>query len=198
MMKLQPIIVIVSALFLAVGCAHEKNEAQYDQDISPTYSSGRMKDYNGYGNNVAPQNPTGTSTSPNAAAAAGKSGSESDNSLVAAVRESLLRNAEIAPIVPNLQITANNGAVQLNGSVQSEQQSREIGTLALNTTGVVAVNNQLQVISTPPGTQNPNQSGDPSLNPTGMESNGPPRLYHESETNGVQSGPGQNATDQAH
>ena len=99
---------------------------------------------------------------------AGSAGVESDNAIVAQVRESLRRDPEIALIVPNLQITANNGAIILNGHVQSEEQKRQIFSKVQGITGVVAVNNQLNVIAGSNG-QNSNEQNATAQNPNGSQ-----------------------------
>ena len=92
----------------------------------------------------------------------------SDSSIAAAVRESLRRNAEIAPIVPNIQINANNGAIVLYGWVQSVEQKHQIGTIARDVTGVVAVTNRLVPLVDPtsrtPAMVDQTQSSNPLLN----------------------------------
>ncbi len=132
------------AVLLAAGCAQEApHQAQY----SPVYSSWPTRVYS---------QPRQVIVVP------------SDGSIAAAVRESLRRNVEIAPIVPNIQINANNGAVSLNGWVQSVEQKHQIGVLARDVAGVVAVNNQLVPLvdtSSPrPPVQDQSQSANPLLN----------------------------------
>ena len=78
----------------------------------------------------------------------------------------LQRDPEIALIAPNIQIVANRGAVELDGTVQSDEQKRQVEDIAKNATGVVAVNNQLKIISSQPPTGVDNSSNTP-LNPTG-------------------------------
>jgi osmotically-inducible protein OsmY len=108
---------------------------------------------------------------------AGSAGTESDNAVVAQVRESLRQDPETAMIVPNLQISARNGAVILNGHVQSEEQKNRIFSKVLGVTGVVAVNNQLNVMAGGTSVNGENSKG-PPLYPTGNNS-GSPRLYRD-------------------
>lgn len=195
-MKIKPAITMASALLLAAGCAHEEpHYAQYDDSMAPSFSSGRMSDYNSVrssdstgviGNTdvsgrFMAGGAVGESPSPSHGpgySVEGQAGSQaqSDNVIVAQVRESLQRDPEIALIVPNIQIGANNGAVVLDGSVQSEEQRRQIGLLARRASGVVAVNNQLKVIASdrPAVIDNPTQ-----LNPT-SNPNGEERIYEQS------------------
>jgi hypothetical protein len=83
------------------------------------------------------------------------------------VRESLRRNVEIAPMVPNIQINANNGAVILSGWVQSVEQKHQVGAIARNVAGVVVVNNQLVPLVDPtapkPAAENQPQAVNPLL-----------------------------------
>lgn len=142
-MKITRTIAMASALLLAAGCAHEEQHAQYDESISPYASDGTPR-YNSYGGSYSPGG-AATGASPS------QSASRSDNTIVTQVRESLQQDPEIAPIVPSIQISANNGTIVLNGIVQSEEQKRQIGSIVHNTGGVVTVNNQLQVAPTGQG-----------------------------------------------
>jgi len=153
-MKMTHAITIASTVLLAVGCAHEERSARTNETVSPGY---------GYS---APANGTYSSSPARDSGTSSLTGStsESDNSIVAQVRENLQNDPEIAFVVPNIQITANNGAIILSGSVQSEEQKRQILSRVQKVAGVVTVNNQLNVIS------------GASLNPTGM---GPDRLYRD-------------------
>ena len=153
----QTITVAASALslFLA-GCAHEEHHAQYDESISPYGAAGGTVEYNNsttsssssrsgtYGGNYSTQGGASVSSG----ASAGGTMSESDNQIVTDVRESFLRDPEIAPIVPNLQIVANNGTIILSGSVQSEEQKRQIEALCRRSGKVVSINNQLNISTT--------------------------------------------------
>jgi hypothetical protein len=201
-MKITPATTVISALLFAAGCSSEQHQARYDDSVSPDYSSGRMSEYNP-SRNENNSSPPAASTRASSAMISGnisgpKSDSESDNVIVAEVRESLRRNEEIAPIVPNLQISANNGSILLNGSVQSEEQKRQIGVITQQTVGVVTVNNQLKVLLNPTGEggatlprlyKEPGEGMDHStnsvLNPTSLP-NGDSKIYQESN-------PGQNA-----
>lgn len=139
-MKITHTIAMASALLLAAGCAHEEHHAQYDESISPYASDGAPR-YQPYGGSYSPGgSTTGTSASQPA--------SRSDDTIVTQVRESLQQDPEIAPIVPNIQITANNGTVELNGTVQSQEQKRQIQSIVVNTGGVVIVDDHLHVSST--------------------------------------------------
>jgi len=114
-----------------------------------------------------PNTPADTSA---AGAAFSSTGSQSDNLLVQQVNESLRQDPEIAVIAPNIQVSAQNGAVVLSGHCQSEEQKRQILDRVQKVTGVVTVNNQLNVMAGPNG-QNSN-----GLTPTGNSSDSQ-RLY---------------------
>jgi len=193
-MKITYTITMASALLLAAGCAHE--ERSYTTSETG-YSSGHISEYNtqnnySSGGGASSSQPTysgsvgadGTYTpyassdsSVSGGFAAG-AGTESDNTIVAQVRESLRQDPEIALIVPNIQISAHNGVIILNGSVQSEEQKRQILSRIKNVSGVVTVNNQLNVMAGPNGQ---NSSGS-QLNPTGASSDDSQRLYKDANT----------------
>lgn len=164
-MKSYHIIAVASVVLLAAGCAEEQRQAQYN---SPTYPAGA---------DMGSQNMAGSMSS----GAFVTRPVTSDRLVEANVRQSLLRDLEIAPLVQNIQITANNGAVMLTGMVQSDQQVRQVGAIALGTTGVIAVNNQLHAMASGTGMQNPSVPGNP-LSPTSTDPNAPSRIYHEPDS----------------
>jgi osmotically-inducible protein OsmY len=53
-------------------------------------------------------------------------------------------------VTPTLDISAQNGAIMLSGSVPTESQRQMIHSIARNTTGVLAVNDQMKVVPPPP------------------------------------------------
>jgi hypothetical protein len=190
-MKITPPITMASVLLLAAGCAHEvRQQARYDESISPGYSNGRMSEYyqgtSTSGADVGSKFMSGGTVGENPSPSHGPgytvegqlgSQAQSDNAIIAHVRESLQRAPEIALIVPNIQIGANNGAVALDGTVQSEEQRRQIESIAKRASGVAAVNNQLKVLSSQPpaGMDNPNGS---QLSPTSVPK-GEQRIYEQ-------------------
>jgi len=175
-MKLPVLLTAASAVLFVAGCAREEHQAQYDETISPAYSSGRMRDYSAPPNTRASG---GYSMQVNGNAAANVSSTRSDNAVAASVRESLRRSVEIAPIVPNIQINANNGAIVLNGWVQSVEQKRQVGAIARDVPGVVAVNNQLVPLVDPTARQPAmvDRSPNPLLNQDSAD--------HANNTNGL-------------
>jgi len=179
-MKMTRTITMASALLLAAGCAHEEHSVRTEESVSPSYGySTGGTEYNRYNtqNNFSSSTSangtysgnagtsgnyssgasgtySSTPTTDNGAYASTASGSQSDNTIVAQVREDLRRDPEIALIVQNIQISANNGAIILSGSVQSEEQKRQILSRVQKVTGVATVNNQLTVMSGANGQQN--------------------------------------------
>ena len=196
-MKITQTIGIASALLLVAGCAHEEYSARTDESVSPSYghSSGRTEDNTHH--NVVPSPPSGGGYSGSASGtySTGNGGtysvgvstggqSQSDNTIVAQVRAALERDPEIAFVVPNIQISANNGAIILNGHVQSEEQKRQILSRVQQVTGVATVNNQLEIM---PGSNGSGSSSSGSqMNPTGGSS-GADRLYKDASNGPDQS-----------
>jgi hypothetical protein len=182
-----------SAVLFAAGCAHEQQQAHYDDSVSPSYGLGNAS-RQGDNNPASPSSVGNYSASENM--------SRSDNTLVSEAREALLRNPEIAPIAPSIQISANNGTVILSGLVQSDAQAQQVESIVQNTRGVVTVNNQLRVF---PRNASGNSGGsissdstnefqgsesagataptngleNPMLSPTSFGSNSLPRIYHD-------------------
>ena len=160
-MKKQKLIV-VSLLLVAAGCAHHEKEHFSQTYYSPAYSSGGATDSAnnsgaGASTNQARANYQGSTSS---------SFSSSDQALSTQLQQSLSKDPTLAAIAPQIQVTVQGGAVTLNGTVPSEQEKQAIETTAKSTTGVVNVNNQLQV----------------ATQPTSDRSDLNNRLYRESKT----------------
>src|SRR5690242_13939740 len=68
-----------------------------------------------------------------------------DRALADAVRQQFNRYGELAPLQPNIQVHARDGRVTLTGTVPSQQQRKMIDAMVENTSGVVALNDQLAV-----------------------------------------------------
>lgn len=153
-MKIMQAIALASAAILAAGCAHDEHRAHYDESVTPSASQSGQ-------NNQDNNNQYTTYQNENAA----RAGSESDNALVAQLRQSLKQDPQIAPLLPNIQIRANNGTVILSGPVQSDEQKRQIESIVLDASGIVLLDNQLRV------------SG--PMNPTSNNTNSAPRIYHD-------------------
>lgn len=144
-MKIAKMIGLASAVILSAGCAHE-HHAQYDESAGNQTSQYNNSDHTGP-----------------AVRTAGKS----DEALVSQVRQSLQQDPKIAPVVPNIQITADNGMVVLSGTVQSFEQKREIESIVEDVPDVAILDDGLRVPSA-------------AMNPTSNNTNSLPRIYHDS------------------
>ena len=81
------------------------------------------------------------------------------------VRQALRNNPNLTEVVPNIQVSGTGGAIVLTGTVPNEQQKQAVETAVRSTTGVVSVNNQLEV----------------NLSPTGKRPDQSNRIYHENK-----------------
>src|SRR5947209_3742367 len=82
---------------------------------------------------------------------AGAARNPSDVAQETALRTELNRYGDLAAVSPNVQIYAQNGTVTLSGSVPNERDRQMIDALVRNSSGVVSVNDQLQVSYPPTG-----------------------------------------------
>lgn len=198
-MKIIPALTITSALLLAAGCAHEERHADYgttEGQTSTSYNS-QSTYYGGQTGTTQNDNDRNTSSGASVGAAgtySANGGSDSDNTIVTQVRQSLEQDPEIAAIVPSIQITAQNGTIVLSGNCQSDEQKRQIEALVQKSTGVVTVNNQLTVNAsggtsntensnrTNPNTGNATTGNSQQLNPTGNTSGNSQRLYKDANS----------------
>jgi osmotically-inducible protein OsmY len=77
--------------------------------------------------------------------------SPADSALAAQVRQAINSDPNLISIAPDIHVTADKGTVTLSGSVPNEDQKVRIESLAKGTSGVVTVNNQLQIPLQPTG-----------------------------------------------
>jgi hypothetical protein len=77
--------------------------------------------------------------------------SAGDSALISQVRAALNNDTTLVTVAPSVQVTAVNGTVTLSGNVSNEQQKQTIEHVVKGTSGVVTVNNQLQVAPSPTG-----------------------------------------------
>jgi osmotically-inducible protein OsmY len=87
---------------------------------------------------------------------------EADRELEANLRSQVNRYGDLATTTPDLHISCSSGTVTLTGNVPSQRERDMIDSLVRDQSGVVSVNDQLQVGYTP--------------SPTGVVS-GVPRVY---------------------
>jgi len=78
--------------------------------------------------------------------------SEMDRALEASVRSQLNRYGDLSAAASSIQVAAQDGTVTLAGTVPSERDRQMMEVITRNTSGVVGVNDQLQVAYPPTGT----------------------------------------------
>jgi osmotically-inducible protein OsmY len=132
---------IISALVLVAGCS--RHEQAHYTDYGTAYSS-----------TPTYQQPTTTTSS---ASTSPQSTNDTDRTLVSQVQQSLRQDNTLAPLMPGIQVSAQNGSVTLSGNVSSEQEKQRIESMVKSTSGVVSVNNQLQVAGVSPTSDRPGQ-----------------------------------------
>src|SRR5438270_1257369 len=121
---------IVSSLLLVAGCSawhekHAKNEQTYEPYSSASTSTS--------GSSFQPSANQST-TSSTSTGAAGQTqtfsqGAGGQTEVVTQVQKQLTQDQSLAPLVPNLQISFQNGTVVLAGNVPSEQEKTKIETI---------------------------------------------------------------------
>jgi osmotically-inducible protein OsmY len=157
-----------SALVIA-GCAHKQEHAKYESNTSdPVY--GTSATYNNdltynrsyrEGERTSDFNPQGSTTFNDTTVQTQTEPSAADSALVSQVRTAINNDTTLVTIAPSIQVMANSGTVTLSGNVSNEQQKLAIEQVVKGTSGVVTVNNQLQVAPSPTGSSS--QSGQSSL-----------------------------------
>ena len=168
--------IISSLLIAAAGCKHDQ-QAKYEggnQQFSSYPATGASRSWSSSTYQPsASQNTTSATTAPQTQTF-GQAGA--DNAVVQQVQQQLRQDPTLAPLVPNLQISFQNGTLMLAGNVPSEQEKSRIETIVKSTSGVVNVNNQLQVSSQSqlnlPGTENKTAAGGTSDQTTTTQSTG--------------------------
>jgi osmotically-inducible protein OsmY len=148
---------VISSLLLAAGCSHHDNTGRYSEShYSAPYPSSSI---------------TYTATSPTGSSSTTGTFGQGDQALVTQVKLRLGTDVSLAEIAPKVQVSAQNGTVTLSGTVSSDLEKQQIETVAKGTSGVINVNNQLQV----------------APQPTSAGSDRTSRLYHESKTDASKS-----------
>jgi len=148
----------VLSLLLAAGCAHKAQYSSNDktymypyggtttyENSSTTYNN--SKAYSpGYSSSSTVNQTYSPSYSQNSTSVRTTG---NDQVLITNIRQSLNNNPNLAEVLPNIQVSAQNGTIILNGTVPSEQQKQAVETMVKSTSGVLNVNNQLQVNLSP-------------------------------------------------
>jgi osmotically-inducible protein OsmY len=81
----------------------------------------------------------------------GNSQAQADRALESSIRSQLSRYGDLSAISPNVQIFAENGTVTLSGTVPGPRERDMIESLVKDHSGVVSVNDQLQMNYPPTG-----------------------------------------------
>jgi osmotically-inducible protein OsmY len=147
-MKTPNKLTILAVLLLAAGCARENRQARYE---SPNAGYSPITGATPYAGTESISG--NTVTDPNLGS--------SDGILVTEVREAIHNDPSFVTFAPNIQVTAQGGAVTLMGSVSSEIQKQQLEALVKSRNGVLTVNNQVQI-----------SSGDQSRNASSATLNG--------------------------
>ena len=103
-----------------------------------------------------------------------------DTVVVEQVRQAMNNDPTLVTIIPNVQVVAVNGTVTLTGNVANQDQRQRIEYLTKGITGVVTVNDQLQVPVSPTGRvsqQTLIYSNAPGVASTQPDAGTPPRIY---------------------
>src|SRR5258708_4313205 len=146
-MRIENTLALIGTLLFAVGCDEAQRSTTYGTSDRPTYGSSEPV-HQGQVLATTPST-SGYSTYP-VTTGTYSSQYSSDNELVERVRRELNRYNDLAMVTPTLNISAQNGAVSLGGGVPTESQRQMIHSIARNTTGVVAINDQLELIPPQP------------------------------------------------
>ena len=91
--------------------------------------------------------PAATSPSGAPSSSSGVQTSATDQALAQRVTSSLREDTALAAVVPNVTVSANNGTVTLQGSVNNQQQRTDIEAKVRGITGVTQVINNLEISS---------------------------------------------------
>jgi hypothetical protein len=181
----------------AIGGSYSA-DGSYSSGGGGTYSSRPAGNYSGTvgadGTYTPDPNSVASTPTPPPGAYSGIAGTQSDNAVVAQIRESLRQDPDMALIAPSIQISAHNGSVLLSGHVQSQEQKRQIMTKVLSIGGVLAVNNQLNVMAGGANVNGENPHS-PQLYPTGNNSDSQ-RLYKDADGRDTSTNNTLNATPQ--
>jgi len=137
-------LIMACSMLAIAGCStfHERHAAYDNQNrYSSGYGLGKDTSTSNYQPGVS-----ATTPSPAPGIVAQPPAQPTDNNyLVTKVQQQLKSDPALTALVPDLQIIAQNGTLTLAGKVPSEQEKQKIETTVKSTSGVVSVNNQLQI-----------------------------------------------------
>jgi osmotically-inducible protein OsmY len=134
-MRIANFLSLISCVGLTVGCSSTYPSSTYSSSSPPVYG-GEIVSSGPYGATmvIPPQSQI-----------------EADRGLENSLRSQLNRYGDLAGAAPGVQIYAQNGTVTLTGTVPSTRDRDMIDSLVKNTSGVVAVNDQLMIGYPPTG-----------------------------------------------
>lgn len=111
----------------------------------------------GYANQIISSPASGGATATPSYSSGGYSSSQpmsqADQELVSRLQQQL-RSGSVVGFSPNVNVAAQNGVVTLSGSVPNEQARQSIDNVVSRTSGVVSVQDRMQVASLPSGDSN--------------------------------------------
>lgn len=122
------IVLTLSSLIFAAGCAYQQRDGYYSYGLT-THGSETL-----------------ARTDPRAA----------DRSLEESVRYQINRYGDLAADTANVQVSCRDGVATLSGSVPNERDKDMMEACVRNTSGVLRVDNQLAIIYPPTGGQDQN------------------------------------------
>ena len=70
---------------------------------------------------------------------------DSDIKITADIRQAIIKNKSLSVNAQNVKIITRNGVVTLRGPVESKKESKKIKKIAKHTSGVLKVDNQLEI-----------------------------------------------------
>jgi osmotically-inducible protein OsmY len=158
--------IVCSAMILAAGCRSNQERASRNENYSAgssSYESGATTSSSTTSGQPGDQSLTPGSSQSSAGNASQSGLTESDRMLSRQVQQQLQNDPSLAAAAPSIQVSAQNGTVILSGNVKSDQDKEKIESTVRGITGVVSVNNQLQV----------------SLQPTSEPAGKSSRIYSE-------------------
>ena len=169
-MKIVHKLTMVSSLLLIAGCSSWRD--RHAQNDNYRYSSAN---YGAYGN--AGGSSTSGSTASSGSFESSSRSFQPETSSGTSSQTGTQSSGDTTPLVPGLQITAQNGTLTISGTVSSEQEKQNIETIAKSAAGVASVNNQLQVsnqsqLNQPGTTENKSAIGGTSDQSTTSQSSG--------------------------
>jgi osmotically-inducible protein OsmY len=170
-MKIANRLIVASSLLIAAGCAHHDRQANTNE-YSPTYGAVGTSGTGAYSSptdRYSSADRSGRYSSPNQTDSSTSFNSQTDSTLTSQVQQSIKNDTSLAGFSSGIMVNAQNGTITLTGSVPSEQDKQKVESMVKNTTGVVSVNNQLQV----------------SLRPTSERQDQSSRIYHDSKDQGA-------------